>query len=442
MTTTQSRPVPLGSAFNRLFTAAAASNLADGIARLAIPLAAVTLTTDPVIISAFTALSFVPAIIFGVPAGIITDRMDRRHAMALANALRVIAAVGVTLVIAAGALNLWVLAAALIVFGLGETLFDNATNAVVPSIVPREGLDRANSRVQAAQLGLDMFVATPISSVLFAIAVALPMIVGGAGYLVAGALVLALPIAAAHGVSSGKKVAEERAQISMADAARYLWNHRFLRGMTVMTSLAGALFSLAQATTILLLVDFYAVPTQWLGLVTAGIGAGGLAGALTAPVLVSRFGRGRAMVVFFLIGSAGLLVVGLVPNLWVSMGAYAIGAYGVASWNVPWGSLRQDLVPAEIRGRVFGVMRTIGWGLVPAATLLGGWIATFSLMAPFVVGGGLTVVIALASVRLILRADEQVVQAVAAESAEASEESDPVAAVASPAGLEPVPSLD
>lgn len=435
MTTTPSRPAPapLGSAFHRLFTAAAASNLADGIARLAIPLAAVTLTTDPVVISVFTALSFVPAIIFGVPAGMITDRMDRRHAMALANALRVAAAVGVTLVIAAGALNLWVLAIALIVFGLGETLFDNATNAVVPSVVPREGLDRANSRIQAAQLGLDMFVATPISSVLFAIAIALPMIVGGAGYLIAGALVLALPIAAAHGVQSGEKPAEERAQISMADAARYLWNHRFLRGMTIMASAVGALFSLAQATTILLLVDFYAVPTQWLGLVTAGVGAGGLAGALTAPMVVARFGRGRAMAVFLFLGAAGLLVVGLVPNLWVAMGAYALGAYGVASWNVPWGSLRQDLVPAEIRGRVFGVMRTIGWALVPAATLLGGWIATFSLMLPFAVGGGLTVVIAVFAIRLILQADAQVATAAGHD---ASEE------VASPVEPEPVLSRD
>lgn len=433
MTTPAPAAVPLGRAFSKLFAAAAASNLADGIARLAIPLAAVTLTTDPVIISIFSALSYVPAIIFGLPAGMITDRMDRRHAMALANALRVVAAIGVTLVIAAGALNLWVLAVALVVFGMGETLFDNATSAVVPSVVPREGLDRANSRIQAAQLGLDMFVATPISSVLFAISVALPMIIGGAGYLVAGALVLALPIAAAHGVKDEGKVAEKRPQISMADAARYLWNHRFLRGMTVMISLTGALFSLAQATSLLLLVDFYEVPTAWLGAVTAGIGVGGLAGALTAPMVVSRYGRGRAMAVFLFLGAAGLLVVGLVPNLWIGVAAYSLGAYGVASWNVPWGSLRQDLVPAEIRGRVFGVTRTIGWGLVPAATLLGGWIATYSLLLPFVVGGGLILVIALGSVRLILRADAQVPVPVWHETP---------ADVASPAEPAPVLSLD
>src|SRR4051812_2410948 len=90
-----------GSVFNggfgRLWGAAMTSNLADGIARLAIPLAAVALTKDPVAIALLAALAYVPWLLFSVPSGIIVDRMDRRVVMAIANASRLAAAAGVAL---------------------------------------------------------------------------------------------------------------------------------------------------------------------------------------------------------------------------------------------------------------------------------------------------------------------------------------------------------
>ena len=153
--------------FGRLWGAAMTSNLADGVARLAIPLSAVAITKDPVAIALLSALAFVPWLLFGVPSGIIVDRVDRRHAMAAANAARVLAAAGVALFIATDHVTILVLAIATLVFGLGETLFDNATTAVVPSLVRKSGLDKANGLVQAAQVGVDMFVATPISGLLF-----------------------------------------------------------------------------------------------------------------------------------------------------------------------------------------------------------------------------------------------------------------------------------
>ena len=77
-----------------------------------------------------------------------------------------------------------------LVFGLGETLFDNATNAVIPGVVERDQLDRANGWIQAAQVTVDSFIATPISGILFAVSLALPLWIGSAGYLVPVVLAL------------------------------------------------------------------------------------------------------------------------------------------------------------------------------------------------------------------------------------------------------------
>ena len=160
--------VPLGRDFGKLWTAAAFSNLADGVGRTAVPLIATTLTRDPVAIAAVGALAFVPWLFFGLPAGMIVDRFDRRRVMASANVLRGGVAVALAALTATGHLELWHLLVATVVFGIGETLFDNANNAVIPSLVGKAGLDRANSRIQAAQITIDSFVAQPIAGVLFA----------------------------------------------------------------------------------------------------------------------------------------------------------------------------------------------------------------------------------------------------------------------------------
>ncbi len=174
---------PLGRGFRTLWSAAVFSNLADGVGRTAVPLIAITLSSDPLVISVLSALAFVPWLIFGLPAGMIVDRLDRRYVMALANVIRGSVALWLAVLGASGSLSLWALFVGTLVFGLGETLFDNATNAVIPGVVERDQLDRANGWIQAAQVTVDSFIATPISGILFAVSLALPLWIGSAGTL-------------------------------------------------------------------------------------------------------------------------------------------------------------------------------------------------------------------------------------------------------------------
>lgn len=59
---------PMSAGFNRLWTSAIASNLADGIGRTAVPLIATTLTRDPALIAGLSAVTFLPWLLFGIPA--------------------------------------------------------------------------------------------------------------------------------------------------------------------------------------------------------------------------------------------------------------------------------------------------------------------------------------------------------------------------------------
>jgi len=397
---------PLGAGFSRLWTAAIASNLADGIGRTAVPLIATTLTRDPALIAGLSAVTFLPWLFFGIPAGVLLDRVDRRIAMAVANSLRFAVAAVVALLIATGGLTIWSLYVCVLAFGLGETVFDNATTTVVPALVDRGQLDRANGRMQSAEITIQNFIATPLAGFLFAAAIVLPVWLTGAGFLVAGLLALSIPAAAAHAHRAGAD-GDAGPRPPLSAVVRFLWDDRFLRWMILLTSFTASALAFAQGSVVLLLLQTFHVPAALVGVVTAAIGIGALVGALVSSRFVERFGRGRVMFWSVLVSGAGILGVGLTGNVVVAIGSYAIGAFGVAVWNVPWGALRQAIIPSDMLGRALGIVRTIGWGLTPIATVLGGFVARIDLRLPFVIGGGLVVVATLVASRLILSASAQ-----------------------------------
>lgn len=402
----------LGPAFGTLWSAAAFSNLADGLGRTAVPLIATTLTHDAVAISLVTALAFLPWLIFGLPAGMIVDRCDRRHVMAWANTIRGGVALVLAVLTVTGTLTFWALLVGILAFGVGETLFDNATTSVIPSVVERRHLDRANGRIQAAQITIDNFVATPISGVLFAVALALPLWVGAAGYIVPVALALMLPLSAAralHSDAPGTHISDGRrdaaappaSHISTRAAIGFLWHHRYLRAMILFTAITGSCLAFAQSVTVLFLLDHLHVAPAAIGFATAAVGAGALCGSLISARVVARFGRGPVMLAANIVAAVGMSLTGLAPEVFSAMAAYAVAAFAVAVWNVPWGALRQQIIPGRLFGRALGITRMLTWGLFPLATLLGGWVSRFDLRLPFIIAGAVMLVAAAVAGRLL-----------------------------------------
>jgi MFS family permease len=392
----------LGRDFGKLWTASAFSNLADGIGRVAVPLIATTLTRDPLAIAALGAVAFLPWLLFGLPAGMLVDRFDRRILMALANGMRASVALVLAVMTVTGTLSIWALLMATLVFGMGETLYDNADMAIIPNIVKPKALDRANGWMQAAQITIDSFIATPIGGILFAVSLALPLWIGSAAYLIPIALALLLPLSAARPLRDASQPA--RPKVSTGRAAAYLWRHRYLRSLVIFTSVVGSAFAFAQAPTILYFLDTHGVQPVAIGFVTAGIGLGALVGALVAPKLVARFGRGAVMFGANLAAALCLGLVWLAPEIITAVLAYAGMAMAVSIWNVPWGALRQLIIPNDIFGRVLGIIRTVTWGLFPVATIIGGLVARIDLRLPYLIAATVTLLAAVIASKLLLGA--------------------------------------
>lgn len=387
----------LGRTFANVFTANLASSLGDGIARTASPLLAARLTDDPVLIAGIGAVAMLPWLFFALPAGILVDRMDRRQALALAAGVRTLLAVALVVLVAMNALTIWWLYLVIFVYGVCETLYDGAIRAVVPSVVSKQNLPRANARIEGAELVVQNFAAAPLTSALFAVAVLIPI-----GGLVAAFGLAALLAALLPAVASGKQfhaavATGEIAEVvpfrrQLADGWHFIMGNRMLRTLWFVSIPVAILFSASGATLVLFVLDTLAIPEAAFGLFLLSGALGGLLGSVVASRLARRFGLGPVMAAMNLLAGILVLLTGLFPMPLAAIVLFALGASTTTIWNVLMMSFRQAIIPGRLLGRVHGTWRTLLWGTMPIGSLLGGALALIDLTVPWIVGGaGITV---------------------------------------------------
>ncbi|GIH92728.1 MFS transporter [Planobispora siamensis] len=378
----------LGRRFWVLFSSGSVSNLADGVGRVALPLLAVTLTRDPVPVAALSSLTFLPWLLFAIPSGVLVDRIDRRWAMIISQLVRVVVVGLLTLAVATGQAALWMLYAAALALGAVETLYDNAIRAIMPAVVRRDQLEKANGRTEAATAVTDSFLGAPLGSALFMVAAALPFLANSLGFLLAGALLFLLPGHYRAERAAGERPASMRAE--MAEGVRWLWNHTFLRNLTLVGALSAGAFSSVMAVLVLFVVDVLELPPAAFGWFLLASAAGGLVGGLVAAPLAARLPRGAVMAAGMGAPAVFFVLIGAAPSTVTLVASCVIGSMGTVVSNVVVMSIRQALIPPHLFGRVLGVIRTLLWSLIPLGALAGGLLADlFGLRTLAVIGGSL-----------------------------------------------------
>ncbi|GAA4693729.1 MFS transporter [Promicromonospora umidemergens] len=378
------------------------SSLGDGIAKVAAPLLAARLTDDPLLVSGVAAVSMLPWLIFSIPAGILLDRIDRRRAMTLANGVRTLLAALLLALFATDTLTIWWLYVVMFAYGAFETIYDGALRAVLPSIVDRPDLPRANSRVEAGEIVVERFLSGPLTSALFAVSVVVPLGINVLTYAVAGVMAVFLPHAAAGAHRTDPTGEPHIAWYrQLTDGFRYIMSNPMLRRLWIISVAIALCFSAATATIVLYVLNRLGLPEAWYGAFILAGAVGSLGAAALADRLKVRFGAGPVMAVAQTLSLAALVLMGAVPVLGVVAFGYFLSAGGTTAWNILVMSLRQAAIPSRLLGRVHGTWRTLLWGTMPLGSLLGGLLGRIDLRAPFLVAGCLATLIALVSFRFL-----------------------------------------
>jgi MFS family permease len=381
----------LGPRFWRLYASSATSNLADGIGRTALPLLAASYTRDPVLVAGLTTFAFLPWLLFALLSGALVDRVDRRYAMSVANAVRALSMGGLAALTALDAGSVTALYVAAFLLGTAETVYDSATRALLPQVVARRDLDRSNSLLTVEETLGQGFIGSPAGSALFALAATLPLVFNAAGFAVAALLILAV-----RGAYRPARPAE-RASVAhdVAVGVRWLARHRLLRGLSLVSAATAFTQSMITGVLVLYVLDVLRLPAGGFGFVVLTAGVGALAGGLLTPALTRRLGRGAMLTGGAVVSAVTVGCMGLVDDVFLACALFALGSAGIMVWNVLTMSLRQSLIPEDMFGRVQGAYRTLVWGGIALGSLTGGVVAdAVGVPGVFVVSGAGLLVLA------------------------------------------------
>lgn len=410
----------LGKNYFKLFGASTISNLGDGIGMIAYPWLASALTRNALLIALVAVVQRLPWLLFSLPAGVITDRRDRRSLMVTANVARAILTLGVAFMVVAQTSDLpgvdvlndpeaqlptnislyLVVLVATLLLGTAEVLHDNAAQTFMPAIVHSDQLEKANGRLWSTEMVANTFVGPPLGAVLIAAAFALPFFVDAATFAVSACLVAIIPRTAPKGSTPSESRPSWRSEL--AEGVRWLWNHELLRPLAIILGLLNALASLTGAVFILFAQEVLETSATEFAILTTGGAVGGLLGGWTASNVSRRIGTGPSLYITLLSGAVTNIAIGLTSSWMFAWVMLALSTFTGVLWNVITVSLRQTIIPDHLLGRVNSVYRFFAWGMMPVGSIAGGVIvlmadATLSrewaLRLPALIGGALFVVV-------------------------------------------------
>jgi MFS family permease len=374
---------PLGSAYWRVWAASVISAVGDGVRLVAMPLLAAGITRDPLAVSLVTVATSLPWLLCSLLSGALVDRFDRRLLLWTGNAFQAVAMGAFTVTVLAGWRSIAMLVVFALLVGAAQTLVDLAAQAILPAVVRRAQLGRANGRLQAGLRVTGMLVGPPLGGVLYAVGPPVPFLVDALSFAASGALVVTLRgrfrEAAGDGGGNGTGVTAR-----IREGMRWLGRHRLLRALCAALTVWSLVDTAVLAVLPLYALDCLGLPDAQIGALLSAGAVGGIAGSLLAARIAARVGETTASCATLL--TVGLAYGGLAATSTVAVAAAMLLLMGIASgaWVVVVTSVRQAVIPDGLLGRVSSAYRFVGFGTRPLGAALGGYAARdFGLHVPF-----------------------------------------------------------
>ena len=361
---------------------------------IAYPWLASAVTRSPFLIALIAVASRLPWLIFTLPAGVITDRFDRKKIIVSMDATRGLLAltVGVFVTFEAsqlGDLNkvaqnaktqtYWLLYLVLLItallFGCAEVLRDNSAQTFLPSVVEEKQLESANGKLWSVEFLTNSFIGPPLGSLMLGVAVFLPFYFDASTFFISAALILTI-VPVFKTVSSAQVRGKIEFRSEIREGFGWLWCHELLRPMAIILGLINLLGAMSTAVFILFAQEILKTSVYVFAILGMAGAVGGTLGGIVAPKISQRLGSGPSLALTLAAVPGTSLVVGLTSSWQVLWIFTAFSTIFAVLWNVITVSLRQKIIPSELLGRVNSVYRFFGWGSISIGSLLGGLIVS------------------------------------------------------------------
>ena len=360
--------------FWRLWVAQTVSGLGSQVTLLALPLTAIlVLDATPGQVGLLTTLGFAPSLIFGLPAGVWTDRVRRRPILVASDVLGAALVVSVPIATFVSVLRIEQLYVVAFIAGTLLVFSSVASSAYLPGLVGREHVGEANASLFTSASAVR--VAGPgLAGMLVQLLTApIALLLDGVSFVVSAACLLLI-----RRPELAPKPAVRRSVRGEIHAGLYLvLRGRLLRPLALSVCTYNFFAAIFVTVSTLFMVRELRLEPAIIGIIMASGGGGAVLGGLASRPLARRLGIGPTIVG----GSAGLAIAHFALPL--STGPWSIIVPLLIAANVVSGvgelvgavnrqSLIQHLAPDDALGRVVASQRFMILAAVPFGALLGG----------------------------------------------------------------------
>jgi MFS family permease len=355
------------------------TNIGDGIALAAGPLLVASQTRDPLLVALATLLQRLPWLLFGLYAGVIADRLDRRMILIVVNLVRAAVLFALAVTIVTDTIDVAVVLIVMFALGTAETFVDTTGSTLLPMLVDKPDLGVCNARLMFGDVTLNRLVGPPIGAVLFAAGMAWPFVTQAVSVALGAVLIRRISTA-----MPARRAVEGRARGEILAGMRWLWNHPPIRTLTLTVVLFNITFGATISILVLYALERLGLGAIGFGLLTTSGAIGGIAGTAAYGWLERHLGLANIMRIGLTIETLTHLTLAITTTPAVAIGIFFVFGIHEAAWGTTASTIRQRAVPTEFQGRVASVYLVGVFGSLVVGAALGGLIAgLWGVTAPF-----------------------------------------------------------
>jgi MFS family permease len=320
-----------------------------------------------------------PWLLFGLYAGVVADRLNRRAIVIVTGLMRLAILLLLVSSILTHRVDIAVVLVALFLFGVIETFGDTTTTTLLPMLVDKPDLGIANSRAMTGLVVWNQLAGPPVGAALFAAGMALPFVTESVCVL-AGVLLISRVRLPAHTVPGQ----HGRVRDDIREGWRWLWEHVAVRTLAITIFTFNVTFGAAWSVLVLYARERLGMGALGFGLITTAMAVGGLLGGASYGWLERHLRLGVIMRGGLIIETLTHLALALTRWSWFALIVFVIFGAHAFIWGTTSTSVRQRAVPAHFQGRVGSVYLTGVVGGIVIGSVLGGLVASaWGVTAPF-----------------------------------------------------------
>ncbi len=403
-------PARMGTPFRWLVASSWVSNLGDGISIAAGPLLIASQTSDPLLVAMAGLLQGLPWLLFGLFAGVLADRVDRRRLVIAVDLVRAAVLAVLTATVITGAVNVPVVLVTMFVLGTAEVFADTTTGTLLPMVVAKRDLGIGNARISTGSLTMNNLVGPAVGAGLFAAGMAWPFLVQTVCIALGALLISRMVVPRLEQPATRSHIRRD-----IGEGFRWTWGNKAVRTLTLTIVTFNVTYGAAWSVLVLYATDVLDLGAVGFGLLSTVGALGGLAGTASYDWLERHASLASIMRVGLLVETFTHLGLALTTTGWVAMAImFVFGAHAFI-WGTTSRTVRMRAVPMELQGRV-GSLYAIGvFGGIVAGQALGGLIARiWGITGPFwfaFVGSAILLALIWRELAHIAHADEEALAA-------------------------------